>query len=268
MDKQELLMDTKRAIYANLRQLPWLNKIIIFTHMPKTGGVSVNTIVKKQYGAGRVLELGSKRPKDVLENIVSMSFWTILRWRVISGHMIWGIHEWLPKSFTYFTVLRNPIERILSTYSYASASPAHHLHNDMVRRNMSLEEFIVWDQAVNINNLQCKLLSGLDPYKENHMPTVLMQARYNLDHYCLVGLTERFKESLSIFSGLFGWRNVIIERQNVTPNRIKKKGVSPSTVRKIEEMNQYDLELYAFGQQLFAEQNRDIHSAFVRKTTR
>ena len=189
--------------------------------------------------------------------------------RAISGHVVWGIHEWLPRSFIYITILRDPIDRILSTYSYVLSSATHRLHDEMVNGAMGLEEFLEWDKgAIEVSNLQSKLLSDMYPYREKHMPTVCAKAKYNLKHYCLVGLTEQFDKSLKMFSSLFRWKNVKIERDNVTPNRIRREDVSPRTIRKIEEQNQYDLELYAFGQQLFAEQSQDIHASFARKATR
>ena len=59
-------MDDKYALYAKLRQLPWPKKTIIFAHMPKTAGISFNTVIKKQYGVKRLLELNPKKSLGML----------------------------------------------------------------------------------------------------------------------------------------------------------------------------------------------------------
>jgi hypothetical protein len=141
----------------------------------------------------------------------------------------------------------------------------------MLEKNISLEEFLVWEKSIEeVNNMQSLLLSGLyfKRNTETHLPTWLSNARQNLSQYALIGLTEYYTESLNQFAALFGWKNLQVARDNVTANRIRREDVSAQTIRIIEQMNQYDLELYAFAQQLFNEQRRDIHAAFSQKKTR
>lgn len=252
-----------------LRKIPMAGHTIIFAHMPKAAGISLNVVMKKQYGIRQFLELNPKIPRKAYNDVIEMSIWSLLQLRGLSGHVIWGIHEWLPKPFIYITLLRDPVERILSFYAYARSSPTHRLHNEMIEKKMSLEEFLTWEKSAHeTENLQCKLLSSAYPYRETNMPTVFTNAKNNLQQYFLVGLTEQFEKSLELFSGSFGWKNVQVERENVTPNRVKRKDVSPQIIKKIEELNKFDMELYEIGNRLFAEQLRDPRAVFLQKTSR
>lgn len=245
------------------------NHTIIFLHMPKAAGMSLNAILKKQYGADRILEVDPKRPRKAYLDIVNMPVWVALKLRGISGHAIWEIHKWLPKPFVYMTVLRDPVERVLSFYSYVAASPSHHLYTKMMNDNMKLDDFLDWSESTfETSNLQTKLLSSSNPFYETYMPDAFERARRNLEKYFLVGLAEQFGKSLEMFSSVFDWMDPQITYENVTPNRVNRKDLPVHTIRKIEAFNKYDMELYEIGVRLFKEQLYDPRSASEQKIIR
>ncbi len=50
-------------------------------------------------------------------------------------------------NYTYFTMMRNPIERVISLYYFLKTYPGYYEKN---MKNMSFEEYIDWDpQAKN-----------------------------------------------------------------------------------------------------------------------
>ena len=40
------------------------------------------------------------------------------RFRLVMGHFQYGIHEFLPQEYTYVTIVRDPVERVISHYNY------------------------------------------------------------------------------------------------------------------------------------------------------
>ena len=163
----------RTKIYSLLRIFLRTSYTIIFAHIPKSAGFSLNTIMKKQYGNERVLEIDPSKPRKAYLGVATMPVWSALYLRAISGHVVWGLHKWLPKSFIYITVLRDPVERVLSFYSYVLASPTHFLHKEMVDKNIDLENFLNWDKSnFEVSNLQSKLLASMSPFHETqHMST-------------------------------------------------------------------------------------------------
>lgn len=256
--------------YWALRKLARSRYTIIFAHMPKAAGISLNVVMRKQYPSDSVLEIDPHVHRKIrYGNLMNMPLRQTLQLKAVSGHELFEIHEWIPNPFIYITVLRDPVERVLSFYSYILSSPTHHMHNEMVSTNMSLDDFLSWQRSAGeVMNLQCKLLSSKYPYRESHMPTVFAKAKNNLETYFLVGLTEQLGEALDLFTKVFHWNNVTIERENVTPNRIHRKDVSPSVIQKIEQANEYDMELYEIGKRLFTEQLRDPEAAFAQHLKR
>src|SRR5678815_616084 len=85
---------------------------VIFLHIPKTAGSTLDKIIDHQY----------KRTSIFTRAYISMDEFKILpeahreKIRVLRGHMHFGVHEYLPQSSIYITILRNPIDRVISHY--------------------------------------------------------------------------------------------------------------------------------------------------------
>ena len=120
-------------------------------------------------------------------------------------------------------------------------------------KKLSLEEYI---RTTPQHNIQTKLLagqqSGYDFLAGECTADTLSVAKENLArHFSLVGLTERFEESLALAKILFGWKIPYFVDFNVTGRRPSKSSV-PSSVREmIADYYRYDVELYRYAAALF-----------------
>ena len=85
---------------------------IIFLHIPKTAGQSIHVLLQHMFGAEQV---SSAR---VNVHLARMTIPQIRRHRIYSGHFDWPLLDCLPEPRFTFTVLRDPMERILSYYFY------------------------------------------------------------------------------------------------------------------------------------------------------
>jgi hypothetical protein len=182
---------------------------------------------------------------------------------VFQGHMPFGLHTRLPQPATYLTVLRDPIDRGISEYYYALSRVVHPDHRKM--KELTIEEYI---QATPHANVQTKLIAGQDPgydfFAGECTSATLATAKENLlTHFSLVGLTERFEETLALAKAIFGWQVKNYASFNVTKGRPRKDDVPEDIRQAIAERYQYDVALYAFAQELF-EQNLQKHADQVR----
>lgn len=87
-------------------------KRLVFLHIPKTAGQSVHNYLVDAFGKDQVF------PFRVNSQINDFGLLAEDGYRVYSGHFDWSVMEQLPGEKIYFTVLRNPIDRILSFYFY------------------------------------------------------------------------------------------------------------------------------------------------------
>lgn len=185
--------------------------------------------------------------------------------KLLHGHLSFGLHTYLPGDSTYFTFLRDPVERVISHYYFLRSHPdLFWIPEEIEQKALSFHEVLERDMIMDITNVQTRLLAGLpylfpsDAYTDEHLET----AKQNLQNHFLVGLTERFDESLLLLSRAFGWQNIYYKRRNVTSQRPHRQEMPAKTVDLIKRKNELDVALYAFAQELFAEQLAQQNRSF------
>ncbi len=162
----------------------------------------------------------------------------------MAGHVYFGVHELFDSPCKYLAYVRDPVERIISTYYFTRRTKGHPRHEQA--RNCSLMDFVRDQDDLEMSDYQVRLLGG-NPV-EPVGPKELERAKANIEeHFLCVGLTERFDASLLLMTKLLGFSQVFYKRWNVSHN---KKRVRPSDLERarqvIRERNQLDLELYDF----------------------
>jgi len=227
------------------------DRTLIFIHLYKTAGTTLNRIIEWEYDVRRVC--------NVEPNFWRWSYQRIMRWPpsrlarmdVFKGHMPFGLHRLIPRPATYITVLRKPVERAVSDYYWARSFKAHRHHRAALE--LTLEDYFVHKHD---HNWQTRILAGpsstdqLLPDECN--ADTLSTAKANLDRYfSVVGLTERFDETLALLKIAFGWNIKRYRKFRVTKGRVPTERVPASTREMIRAYEQYDLALYDYAESLF-----------------
>jgi hypothetical protein len=169
------------------------------------------------------------------------------KFRVFKGHMPFGLHEILPQPATYITVLRRAVERLLSAYYFMNNYLLHPAYWKFRREGWTLEDFVRRSPR---ENVQTKMIAGAD-YDAPCTEKILAKAKENLQRFSVVGLTERFEESLALIKLRFGWKLESYSSFNVTRTRPKTRDLPQSTLDLIAERNRFDIELYDCAAKLF-----------------
>jgi hypothetical protein len=184
-----------------------------------------------------------------------MTHWTPQRFDpndMFTGHMPFGLHKLMAREATYMTVLRKPVERVISEYFYRLGRKSHPLEDRKIKA-LSLREYV---EKMPYDNIQTKLLAGGNPGYDfmagKCSPAMLETAKRNLvESFSLVGLTERFDETLALCRIIFGWKVKRYAVQRMTPRKPNEKAISADLRELIAEHNRFDMELYQYGTQLF-----------------
>lgn len=180
------------------------------------------------------------------------------KYDIVHGHVHYGIHWWLPDPAMYATMLRDPVERIISHYYFVKASPEHYLHPELAANRWTLEEYATKGVNWETDNDQVRWLTEME---HEQVPlgsvsrSMLEQAKWNLENaFAVFGLVERFDESLECFRAAFGWPDLTCDRvKNVNTER-PRTPVPKRTLDAIRRANRWDAELYEFAQELFERQ--------------
>jgi hypothetical protein len=237
--------------------------VVLFLHLPRTAGTTLVRVIERQYPPHAVLALYDC---SVGEEIGRIPPDRLDRLRAIVGHFPFGAHRFLARSSTYVTVLRDPIDRVISHYCFVRGDPTHYLH--ATARQMSLSEYVVSCDLAEPNNDQTRLLCG---EYEGSVPArctdaMLPAAKSNLrEHFAAVGLTEDYDRSLILMKRLLGWSYPFYVRQNVTPQRLRREHLPDDTLRVLQAYNRLDMELYRDARALLQERARRQGDSFERE---
>lgn len=212
-------------------------ELLVFMHIPKTGGSTLRRIIARQYQLEEIWTFG-----DIYkfkERIGKFSREQLTQIKCLQGHACFGkVDRYFTKPCTYITMLRKPVDRIISLYYYIINTPGCHLYDQV--KDLKLKEFIMDKKFVFSNkNTQTRYVSGGNPPN-------LEKAKKNLDKYfSIVGLTEFFDISTFLMKEKFSWDNIDYNKKvNVTKNRPTKEELSKEVIDIIEEKNKLDIQLY------------------------
>jgi len=236
---------------------------IIFVHLPKCGGTTLNRLIEWEYNPLRVFSIDPSFFRWSYCRLSRTPAERFARIRAFQGHMPFGLHKLLDRPCRYITVVREPTQREISSYYYARSRRLNPQHGMAMR--MSLEEFV---RAQPNTNVQTKMLSGLscdyDFLGGQCTPEMLAAAKRNLARrFTLAGLTERFDEFLALSKILFGWKVRHLVDFNVTRSLQKRNDVAAAARDLIAERDRYDMELYDYAAGLF-DRILDQHADAVR----
>lgn len=94
------------------------NDVFVFLHIGKTAGSSVRTAISSQFKAREVC------PHIFYSQIAEMSEQEIRKYRLFAAHI--GFDQAQELSGQIFTVLRDPVDRVLSLYSHVLQQYVNH----------------------------------------------------------------------------------------------------------------------------------------------
>ena len=220
---------------------------LIFLHIPKTAGTTLNRIIEWQYNPVSIFTLDA-RAHATAERFKTLSEERRRRTRVVRGHAVYGIHEFLPQGATYITMLREPVARVLSSYYFILRRPLHPLHRKLKKERLGVEEYL--RLVSHRSNLQCRFVAGVEN-GANCDDRMLEIAKENLTKsFSVIGLCERFEESLVLMIKTFGWEIPYFENWKVAKVR---PAADPHVIDMIQEYNRLDMKLYEFAKERFEE---------------
>jgi len=235
--------------------IPGQNKTVIFTHIPKTAGNTINLFLQRHYLFRKGI-LFNPPNMQVANQLFSLPEKSLKNITVIRGHLNFIHPNNFPSEVQYFTMLREPLSRAVSHYNYMAVK-ATHVARKAFLKGVSLKQVLDEGLIKNIDNCQVRFLCGEKDITYGEVShDHLDKAISNLENYYKrVGIMEFFDASVLLFAKYFNWRTPYYTRQNEnkTPG-IRLSDLDNITMEALKDANKYDIILYEKALQLFHQQ--------------
>ena len=225
----------------------------VFIHVPKTAGSSFRAVIERNVPPERRVNLDS-----AFGTTLAQALWSARNQlptaTIVYGHVERRVHDMTDRDCAYFTILRDPVERVLSLYRFIKYDfPVHPMHAVLNAPDMTLQRWIEGRPAMTCN-VMTKMLSGQASEYEPDTPAMLPFAIKALHGLSAMGIQERYNESVDLISATFGWTPVYeaVNRSSIDREGLfEREDVSDTTLDMIREANALDIALYAEAVVLF-----------------
>jgi hypothetical protein len=250
--------------------------MLAFVHIPRTGGGTFSSAISKNYSRLQGPGNYQRNPEATRTGVERIGREGIKK--AVGDHVPYGLYlQYLPADTRYVTILRDPVDRVLSHYHFhaqAGRTPergAGKLRNTwtellnlerLEREGGEQEIAIEPDAEVTLeeglrrkipiyDNFMTRFLWGGESLFGELPPDAAERAKENISKFWFVGIRERLDDSIVLLGRQLGVGLMPYHLRHVSQRR-PQLGETPDQLRQlVAEHNAMDVELYRFARERF-----------------
>ena len=116
--------------------------------------------MRQRYHGRAVFAYDSHDLQPASDQLARLNPTQLARLRLVRGHLLFGIHSYLPQPALYISLLRDPFARLESTYRHILTKRAHRLHAYVTSRRMTFVEYVTSGITLETDNWQTRCIAG------------------------------------------------------------------------------------------------------------
>jgi len=241
-------------------------KPVLFLHIPKTGGSSFLTALGNIFGERRVrrLRCAEEMARAQIDRIVSDEIQDI---DCLVGHFPIHVFAKHLDTFRPFTILRDPVDRVMSLFRFLKRAPQSETERLELREGFGFDDFIesrVPEIYAQTRNLMCRMLCGdeemSDPlaaaFWEPRDPAALVHQALATLRAIEFGLLEDMQSTLTL-ARHFCATNFNLDEYRANATDAPGAEWTAHNIHRIVDLNTLDVALYHQAKVLFSTRVRD-----------
>ena len=242
---RQLALGNVRAMKEIKKELLYLTSArrprkILFDHLPKCGGSSLNAYLGAHYPIRKTFWINVRSPAASVDEFKRFPESRRYGYDLINGHLAGLLIDFAHPECLKVTMLRDPVDRIISHYYYVKRSPTHYLYSKVHESDMSLKDYVTSGLSRELGNWYTTHFSGLGIEDVEQYPEDSIKRAVDI-----IGFLDGYSSFTQELRDRARLRYEYQDRKlNVTSRRVSINDVPQSTIDAIEQMNQLDIVLY------------------------
>jgi hypothetical protein len=222
-----------------------VDPLVAFVHIPKAGGMSLTRLLTETYRE-RLFHGHPERgwPQTFSDTILADIGNKRFFYKAFIGHFAYGIHTVFNRETRYFSMVREPLERLESYYNFVRRWEIHHHHQKA--QDLDIDSFFSYLIEINdieISNLQCLMIAG-----DKNLDLALDRADKDFE---LIIPLSRVNEGIPLLCDRLNIARREMPEENTTTHVNKMNNLRKSVHETLVELNKGDALLYTLVCQKF-----------------
>lgn len=208
---------------------------LVSIHVEKAAGTSFFHVLKKVYGDKHVVRIDThQHGKIAINQSFDLDLTALKQAKVIHGHFTKSDLEKyfiLPRQqeIPHITWLRNPTERVLSSYNHLSQRLKEYVNSqespDLISKTMkSFTEFVA------------------SPYNQNKIHQYL--GEFDLNTFAFIGQVEQFQKDLNTLAEKLNWNLSDIDNNKLNQSIRSKELLNQEEIDLVKKHNSLDYQIW------------------------
>jgi hypothetical protein len=221
-------------------------KRLLFDHLPKCGGMTVDKNLIEAYPSELVFTTSGSDPMHTVEIFKTLPQKDRWNFELISGHLTNKLIDYVHPNTRVITMFRHPIDRVVSLFKHATRDKSHYLYDFIKSNKLTIADFETFP-TIEFKNWYVFHFSGWTKKEIDASPRESLEVAYEniLTQYKVIGFQDNMELFLNFIEKEFELKLSFKELfENKSPKSELSLDLDEECKSNIVKANALDIELF------------------------